>query len=196
MIIRKTFKFEGAHIVRDCSTERCKSSIHGHSYKVEIFFTASRLDYGQMILDFSLIKKVIGDFMDSFDHTYVFWDREKPEFKQFIKENNKRWIKLPVSPSAEQFALLILHITSRLFDLTQFGNGEWGVEVVAVRVHETETGYAEARVEDEDLDWVHYTLDAIEFSEGVKEDWKNKNWWNDLKQLRPIYLEKIERKYI
>ena len=35
MIIRKLFKFENAHIVRGCSTQRCRASLHGHSYKVE-----------------------------------------------------------------------------------------------------------------------------------------------------------------
>ena len=59
MIIRKKFKFEGAHIVRNCSTKRCKTSIHGHSYKVEVFFTSNKLDNGFMILDFGLTKKHI-----------------------------------------------------------------------------------------------------------------------------------------
>jgi 6-pyruvoyltetrahydropterin/6-carboxytetrahydropterin synthase len=47
MIIRKQFKFEGAHIVRNCTTRRCKKSIHGHSYVVEVFFTSNKLyDFG------------------------------------------------------------------------------------------------------------------------------------------------------
>ncbi|MBP8064536.1 MAG: 6-carboxytetrahydropterin synthase QueD, partial [Acinetobacter sp.] len=31
MIIRKLFKFENAHVVRNCTSDRCKRSIHGHS---------------------------------------------------------------------------------------------------------------------------------------------------------------------
>ncbi|HCN16273.1 MAG TPA: 6-carboxytetrahydropterin synthase QueD, partial [Moraxellaceae bacterium] len=34
MRIRKLFKFENAHIVRNCSSDRCKYSIHGHSYQI------------------------------------------------------------------------------------------------------------------------------------------------------------------
>ncbi len=34
MIIRKLFEFENAHIVRFCSSSRCKSSIHGQHYLV------------------------------------------------------------------------------------------------------------------------------------------------------------------
>ncbi len=36
MLIRKLFKFENAHIVRDCTTQRCSENIHGHSYKIEV----------------------------------------------------------------------------------------------------------------------------------------------------------------
>ncbi|MBY0444649.1 MAG: 6-carboxytetrahydropterin synthase, partial [Burkholderiales bacterium] len=44
MLIRKLFKFENAHIVRNCSSERCRSSIHGHSYRVEVLLEANALD--------------------------------------------------------------------------------------------------------------------------------------------------------
>lgn len=46
MIIRKQFKFEGAHIVRNCTSQRCRENIHGHSYIVEVFITSDKLDHG------------------------------------------------------------------------------------------------------------------------------------------------------
>lgn len=52
MLIRKLFKFENAHVVRNCTSDRCKRSIHGHSYKVELLLKASKLDHGQMVYDF------------------------------------------------------------------------------------------------------------------------------------------------
>ena len=55
MRIRKLFKFENAHIVRNCSSERCKHSIHGHSYQIELILEATRLDHGQMVYDFGLL---------------------------------------------------------------------------------------------------------------------------------------------
>ncbi len=61
MLIRKLFKFENAHIVRNCSSDRCKRSIHGHSYKVEVLLQANRLDHGQMVYDFGLMKGIIKD---------------------------------------------------------------------------------------------------------------------------------------
>jgi len=53
LIIRKLFKFENAHIVRECSTLRCSKNIHGHSYKVEVLLESNYLDMDRwyMILD-------------------------------------------------------------------------------------------------------------------------------------------------
>ena len=72
MRIRKLFKFENAHIVRNCSSDRCKRSIHGHSYEVELILEAHRLDHGQMVYDFGLLKHHIKDIIDSFDHAITF----------------------------------------------------------------------------------------------------------------------------
>ena len=76
MLIRKLFKFENAHIVRNCTSDRCKRSIHGHSYKVELLLKASKLDHGQMVYDFGLLKGVIKDIFDSFDHAICFWQHD------------------------------------------------------------------------------------------------------------------------
>ncbi|STP11883.1 6-pyruvoyl tetrahydrobiopterin synthase [Helicobacter mustelae] len=57
MIIRRSFSFCAAHIVRNCTSLRCSRSLHGHNYKVEIFLKADRLDNAGMILDFGIFKK-------------------------------------------------------------------------------------------------------------------------------------------
>ena len=75
MLIRKLFKFENAHVVRNCTSDRCKRSIHGHSYKVELLLKASKLDHGQMVYDFGLLKGIIKDLFDSFDHAICFWEK-------------------------------------------------------------------------------------------------------------------------
>ena len=80
MRIRKLFKFENAHIVRNCSSERCKHSIHGHSYQIELILEAKRLDHGQMVYDFGLLKSSIKDIIDSFDHAICFWNKDDPEY--------------------------------------------------------------------------------------------------------------------
>ena len=86
MIIRKLFKFENAHIVRGCSTVRCRSSLHGHSYKVELLFESNFLDNGQMIYDFGLMKQNMKALIDSFDHSVTIWSEDD---KEYIKDMKK-----------------------------------------------------------------------------------------------------------
>jgi len=173
VIIRKKFKFEGAHIVRNCSTKRCKTSIHGHSYKVEVFFTSNKLDNGFMILDFGLTKKHIKNIIDSFDHAYSLWVEESIEFKEFFKTNSQRWIEMPVSPSAESYSLMFLKFIDHILKNTIFSNGEGNIQVTSVRVHETKTGYAEAFREDMDL--IELDIRKVVFSDEVINEWKNKD---------------------
>lgn len=183
MKIRKKFSFEGAHIVRNCSSIRCKKSIHGHSYVVEVFFTSKGLDNGQMVMDFGLMKGNIKDLIDSFDHAYSMWVKESNEFQGFMTDNSDRWVKMPVSPSAEAYSLMFLFIIDKMVEATEFNNGEKEVSVSSVRVHETTTGYAESF--QEDLEWFDFGLNDIEFSDGIKAEWKDPtmydklvSWWN------------------
>lgn len=148
MIIRKLFKFENAHIVRNCSTDRCKYSIHGHSYKVEVLFSSNFLDNGQMVYDFGLVKKQINSIIDAFDHAITLWSGDDPEYLHFAKKFSRRWIELPVSPSAEQFSRLFFLLIDEVFKNTNFKNGEREVSLHSVIVHETDTGYAQCFAED------------------------------------------------
>ncbi|WP_321468516.1 6-carboxytetrahydropterin synthase [Halarcobacter sp.] len=172
MIIRKKFKFEGAHIVRNCSTNRCKKSIHGHSYEVEVFFTSTKLDNGYMILDFGLTKKHIKNIIDSFDHAYTFWNKESEEFKNFFKTNSERYIEIPLSPSAEVYSLMFLKLLDKVLTNMNLTNGEGDVKISSVRVHETKTGYAEAFRSD--LDTMEFDINKIVFSNQVINEWKDK----------------------
>ena len=178
MIIRKQFDFEGAHIVRNCSSTRCKFSIHGHGYIVEVFFSAKGLDNGQMIMDFGLMKGNIKDYVDSFDHAYSMWRKETDDFKEFIYQNSERWISMPVSPSAEAYSLMMLYTIDKMMNATEFNNGEHSPQVESVRVHETRSGYAEAFRDD--LDWYKYDLNDVVFSEGIINEWKDPEMYKKL----------------
>ena len=110
MIIRKLYKFEASHIVRNCSSDRCKYSVHGHSFRVELFLTADRLDDGQMVYDFGLLKGTVKDLLDGFDHAALFWDKEAAEYQKLMKSQSKRWVQLPVSPTAERAEVQVQEI--------------------------------------------------------------------------------------
>lgn len=168
MQIRKLFKVEGAHIVRNCSTNRCRKSIHGHSAIIEVFLTSDKLDNGGMIVDFSLIKKNIGQWIDSFDHCMLIWSKDKEEYKNDVKKWCDRWIELPISPSAENLALYICYVINKMIETTEFNNGEGNVKCNKIIYHETTTGYAEATIDDFDL--LPMNLFAT-YSADVVNDW-------------------------
>lgn len=162
MIIRKQFDFIGQHIVRNCSSDRCKYSIHSHKYTVEVFFTADGLDNGQMVIDFGLTKGTIKSLIKAFDYTYTVWNKEADQFKDFIKSHCKRWIELPLSPSAEALSVMLFYLIDLIIKNTQFNNGEQNPKLHAVRVHETTTGYAECLENTIDLQLKDFKLTNID----------------------------------
>lgn len=161
MLIRKLYKFESGHIVRNCNSVRCSHSEHGHSYKVEVFFKSSTLTPYGMTVDFGDFKTNIKEFLDRFDHSYHFWKGESEEFKEFHRKHDARHIELPFNPTAENYAIYFLkairEMTKDLFDNKD-------ASCVKVRVHETDTGYAEASLEDLYLH-DYYNCEDVIFSE-------------------------------
>lgn len=189
MKIRKKFNVESAHIVRNCSSDRCSHSIHGHSAIIEVLFSTKTflneepneirdiLDNGQMIMDFGLMKGSIKNFIDTMDHTYLLATGESKEYKKFIKENCERWIELPFNPTAEMLSCWILHEIDKILIATQFNNGESQFSADSVRYHETATGYAEA--DENDANLFHkfilnknseHKLSSAIYSEKIKEE--------------------------
>ena len=181
MIIRKLFKFENAHVVRGCTSQRCKYSIHGHSYKIEVLFESNYLDDGQMVYDFGLTKLMIKELIDSFDHATAIWSKDDKEYIEAIKKHSLRWVELPVSPSAEQFARVIFLIVDKLLTQTTMVNGEKEVALHSVIVHETETGYAQGFREDAYSKLMgEIKLKDIVFSKQVKKEWSDPQMWDKL----------------
>ena len=178
MIIRKLFKFENAHIVRGCSTIKCRSSVHGHSYKVELLFESNFLDNGQMVYDFGLMKQNMKDLVESFDHAIALWAGDDAEYLQDMKKHSARWVELPVSPSAEQFSRVIFVMIDKLLSLTSTINGEKEVKLHSVIVHETDTGYAQCFEADAySKEMGEIDLREIVFSQQIIEDFKDTRLW-------------------
>ena len=172
MVIRKEFRVESAHIVRNCTSERCSHSIHGHSAVIELFFESDQLDNAQMVMDFGLMKTSIKQFIDSMDHCYLLCDKDKPEFKEFITKECDRYIVMPFNPSAEMLSLYIFKNVSNILELTNLANGEQNVKLKAVRYSETVTGYAECNEDDLKNIWKS-EYDNVRYSDGVLRDWSN-----------------------
>lgn len=186
MLIRKLFSFEASHIVRNCSSVRCKYSLHGHSFKVELFLEAHRFDRGQMVYDFGLLKGPVRELIDSFDHAFLFWNRDKPEFVDGIKKFSRRWVSLPVSPTVEQLSRVLFVLLDKALANTRTANGEGDVKVHSVILHETATGSAQCFRKDAFSAVLgRIALKDVLFSEGIQREWSHPRLWSDLLARRP-----------
>lgn len=171
MIIRKMYKFEAAHIVRDCASKRCSKSIHGHSYLVEFLLRSNTLDNGGMVIDFGLLKANLGDFADSFDHALMVWNHD-PVMVATADRTSDRVVSSPYNMTAENMAKVFYMGAQNIINAMQTLNGEGKITVDSVIVHETATGYAQAFVEDitgTDISM----LPQLRFSEAIAADWKD-----------------------
>ena len=192
MIIRKLFKFENAHIVRGCSTQRCSQNIHGHSYEVEVLLESNYLDNGQMVYDFGLMKQNIKDIIDSFDHAITLWSRDDKTYLKDIKKHSNRWIELPVSPSAEQFCRVIFLLVERVMKCTIVKNGEKEVKLHSIIVHETKSGYAQGFKEDAHSKLMgEIKLEDISFSKQIQKEWRDTSLWEKILSFTPIKNPKM-----
>ena len=178
MRIRKEFRVESAHIVRNCTSHRCSHSIHGHSAVIELIFEGNKLDNAGMLYDFGLMKGSIKEFIDSMDHCYILCSKDDEEFKNFIKGSCDRYIEVPFNPSAECLSMFIQYWVNHIIEHTVTMNGEGEFRCVGVKYHETVTGYAESSLDDltslfkyEWRDFRNY-----DFSEGVIGDWSRSLW--------------------
>lgn len=61
--------FSAAHNLRNYRG-KCEK-LHGHNWQVEAVFAAEKLDKSEMVLDFSLAKKMLKNTLKYFDHSYI-----------------------------------------------------------------------------------------------------------------------------
>jgi len=192
MLIRKLFKFENAHIVRNCSTQRCSQNLHGHSYQVEVLLESNYLDNGQMVYDFGLTKLYIKELIDSFDHAITLWSGDDSEYLANMKKHSARWVELPVSPSAEQFSRVFFLMIERVLECSVMQNNEREVKLHSIIVHETQTGYAQCFKEDAHSKLMgQIDLRQIIFSSQVVSEWKDKELWIKLLESNHIVNPKM-----
>lgn len=130
----KQFKFELAHRLVDSYSVKCQS-IHGHSYLAEVTLERKKLDSTGMVMDFGEVKNRLADFMDKWDHCFMYWDKD-PLNNIYNSLKNKfplRMINVDYNPTAENMAHHIFRYC-----------WEKQLPVVEVRVQETKTGWAYA----------------------------------------------------
>lgn len=137
--IRKKFRFETAHRLPSSYSQKCQQ-IHGHSYVGEIFLESETLNNDGMVMDFGMIKEKIQQIVDAFDHKFILStaDPIMPSVEHLEKhfQMDLGLRIFPYAPTAEMFAKYIYDEMKKLIKTDN-------VKVKAVRIHETETGWAE-----------------------------------------------------
>lgn len=142
--VRKTFTFEAAHRLDVAESRACVDTVHGHSYTVELFLTATCLNRSQMVLDFGMLSPFIEGVKEEWDHA-LFVSRKRA--RDYLETGDKKVVVMPASPTAEVMSYMLLHQLVDYLAEPPSGNG---LAVEKVRVHETGSGWAEARVEEEE----------------------------------------------
>lgn len=125
--VRVESDFAAAHFLKDYNG-KCEN-LHGHNYKVFAHVKGTELNEGGMLLDFSLLKKVLKSVCKELDHTNL------NDMEIFM--NN---------PSAERIAMyifnqIIVKMKENNIDLSSKKSSESAV-LYAVDVFETETSRA------------------------------------------------------
>jgi 6-pyruvoyltetrahydropterin/6-carboxytetrahydropterin synthase len=107
--------------------------LHGHNGRAMITLRSDKLDSLGMVVDFSMIKKVVGGWIDAnLDHRMIL-HKDDPVLPLLQKQNEPVFL-IDVNPTAENIAKLI-------FDFVQ----SQGFPVVEVKLWETEDSFAVCR---------------------------------------------------
>ena len=118
----------------------CKH-LHGHSYRAEVTIESDTLNADEMVIDFSIIKKPIRNWIDeNWDHSFLLNDRD--EFFYFLNQldGNALYLFDNKDPTAEVIAEELLEQAQRIvgeLDVTST------IRITKVKVWETETAFAE-----------------------------------------------------
>ncbi|NRA74201.1 MAG: 6-carboxytetrahydropterin synthase [Rickettsiales bacterium] len=112
----KRITFEAAH--RIVGHEGGCKFLHGHRYICEFTFTAESLDKLGLVIDFSTIKKIMGNWVKTnLDHTVILWKQDKELINAIEKCTKQKIYQLPNNASAENLATHLLHdICPKLFE--------------------------------------------------------------------------------
>jgi 6-pyruvoyltetrahydropterin/6-carboxytetrahydropterin synthase len=127
--VRK-IEFDSAH--RLINHEGKCRMFHGHRYGVEASFVAKKLDEVGRVIDFGIIREVLGSWIDEyFDHNAILSIADQQLGNEIAKSTGQKIYYLANNPTAENIAIHLLYeICPKIFANHQ-------VECVAIKLYET-----------------------------------------------------------
>lgn len=144
--ICRIFEIENGHMLSK-HPDKCQYP-HGHTRKVECILEAEDLDDREMVCDFKVLKLILADYLDQFDHALCM-NTDDPAYSEFKSRYGDRVIGYnSEDPTTEILARdIFLHLKNSLNDYRSEEGHEFplreSVEVISVKVWETSHSWAE-----------------------------------------------------
>ncbi|MGP1499848.1 MAG: 6-pyruvoyl trahydropterin synthase family protein [Porphyromonas sp.] len=105
--------------------------LHGHNYRIHFTCTANELDNLGRVIDFSLIKTHLCEWLEiNWDHKMVLW-QEDPLLEQLKDIVPEDIVTVPFNPTAEQLAQYLVTVVG---PQQLVGTG---VKLISVKIDET-----------------------------------------------------------
>ena len=133
----RRIEFDAAHRILNHES-KCKM-LHGHRYALEATFVAKELDDLGRVIDFGVVREVLGAWIDeNFDHNTILSKEDKKLGEKITSETGQKIFYLDKNPTAENIAeFLLKEICPQLFAKKQ-------VKCVKIKLFETPNCYVES----------------------------------------------------
>jgi 6-pyruvoyltetrahydropterin/6-carboxytetrahydropterin synthase len=133
----RRFQFCAGHRVHNHES-KC-NNMHGHNYVMFAHAEASKLDALGRVIDFSEIKRLLGEWIDTYlDHGFIYFVEDKEVIHSLSMVKDQKVYRLANNPTAENIAEHILHdVCPVLFERV-------GIKITKIVLWETENCYVEA----------------------------------------------------
>jgi 6-pyruvoyltetrahydropterin/6-carboxytetrahydropterin synthase len=135
----RKIEFDAAHRVVG-HENKCKY-LHGHRYIIEVTACANDLDNIGRVIDFGVLKKLLGDWIDTnWDHTTILNITDRNLGDEIAKITEQNIYYLPYNPTAENMAGYLLNeICPKLFK-------ESLIIIRKIKLYETPNCFAVAKI--------------------------------------------------
>jgi 6-pyruvoyltetrahydropterin/6-carboxytetrahydropterin synthase len=135
----RKIEFDAAHRVVG-HENKCKF-LHGHRYCLEVTAFADELDNVGRVVDFGVLKEVLGGWIDqNWDHNTILNQSDKELGNHIDASTEQKTFYLPYNPTAENMASYLLsEICPRLFK-------DYPIKIRKIKLYETPNCFAVAKL--------------------------------------------------
>lgn len=135
--ITRRFQYAIGHRVHGHES-KCRN-MHGHNYVFHFTATAEHLDTLGRIIDFSILKTRLGEWLEGrWDHGFLVYEKDDEACAALRSITGQKKHVVPFNPTAENMASYLLR------EICPSLLADTGVTVIEVRIEETENCTASA----------------------------------------------------